>query len=63
MRKKAKIATQDLINIMNNETELPTIRNYVHNALRQIDPSNPKVKKAIEEYVQNSGVSSTTLTP
>ena len=63
MRKKAKIATQDLINIMNDETELLTIRNYAHNALGQIDPSNPKVKKAIEEYVQNSGVSSTILTP
>ena len=63
MRKKAKIATQDLITIMNNETELPTIRNYAHNALRQIDLSNPKVKEAIEAYVQNSGVSSTSLTP
>ena len=63
MRKKAKIATQDLINIMNDETELLTIRNYAHNALGQIDPSSPKVKKAIEAYVLNSGVSPTTLTP
>ena len=39
------------------------LRNYAHNALKQIEPSTPKVKEAIEAYVQNSGVSSASLTP